>query len=201
MANTLFQDYQKQAARGEIQFRRWPLRAVSLLFYTSSLRSYPDSHHQHKCMGSLCYLLELFSTAPHQAEDSCCRITFLRTVSSAYVALRMAGRPQIDALCSRFSLPGLLRMLFHATWRADVSVVYRRSRTHDPSGGWCRRRARCAGLDQDSYRDHSRKRGPVQRSSERCLYGEAEDGSKCLTWYLHLFSAPYKNIVTNVVVS
>lgn len=144
-ADTLFQDYQKQAACGEIQFRRWPLRAVSLLFYISSPRSYPYSHHQHKCMGSLCYLvLELFSTAPHQAEDSCCRITFLRTVSLAYVALRMARRPRIDFLCSRFSLPGLLRVLFHATWRADVSVVYRRSRTHDPAGGWCRGCARCA---------------------------------------------------------
>jgi hypothetical protein len=32
-ANALFQDYQRQAARGEIQFRRWPLRAVSLLAY------------------------------------------------------------------------------------------------------------------------------------------------------------------------
>ncbi len=30
-ANGLFQDYQKQAAGGEIQFRRWPLRAVSFL--------------------------------------------------------------------------------------------------------------------------------------------------------------------------
>lgn len=30
-ANLLFQEYQGQASRGEIQFRRWPLRAVSLL--------------------------------------------------------------------------------------------------------------------------------------------------------------------------
>jgi hypothetical protein len=29
-ANLLFQEYQRQAAGGEIQFRRWPLRAVSL---------------------------------------------------------------------------------------------------------------------------------------------------------------------------
>ena len=28
-ANALFRDYQRQAACGEIQFRRWPLRAVS----------------------------------------------------------------------------------------------------------------------------------------------------------------------------
>lgn len=32
-ANRLFQEYQAQAARGEIQFRRWPLRAVSLLAF------------------------------------------------------------------------------------------------------------------------------------------------------------------------
>lgn len=29
-ANDLFCEYQKQAATGEIQFRRWPLRTVSL---------------------------------------------------------------------------------------------------------------------------------------------------------------------------
>jgi hypothetical protein len=29
-ANDLFRQYQKQAATGEIQFRRWPLRTVSL---------------------------------------------------------------------------------------------------------------------------------------------------------------------------
>lgn len=32
-ANALFRDYQRQAARGEIQFRRWPLRAVSLFAF------------------------------------------------------------------------------------------------------------------------------------------------------------------------
>lgn len=32
-ANRLFQEYQVQAASGEIQFRRWPLRAVSLLAF------------------------------------------------------------------------------------------------------------------------------------------------------------------------
>lgn len=32
-ANFLFQEYQGQAASGEIQFRRWPLRAVSLLVF------------------------------------------------------------------------------------------------------------------------------------------------------------------------
>ena len=32
-ANRLFQEYQRQAASGEIQFRRWPLRAVSLLAF------------------------------------------------------------------------------------------------------------------------------------------------------------------------
>ena len=35
-ANALFRDYQRQAARGEIQFRRWPLRAVSSLAYFST---------------------------------------------------------------------------------------------------------------------------------------------------------------------
>jgi hypothetical protein len=32
-ANLLFQEYQGQATSGEIQFRRWPLRAVSLLAF------------------------------------------------------------------------------------------------------------------------------------------------------------------------
>ncbi len=32
-ANALFQTYQRQAARGEIQFRRWPLRAVSFYLH------------------------------------------------------------------------------------------------------------------------------------------------------------------------
>jgi hypothetical protein len=40
-ANALFRDYQRQAACGEIQFRRWPLRAVSSfafnLYHTSIL--------------------------------------------------------------------------------------------------------------------------------------------------------------------
>lgn len=64
VANALFQDYQRQAARGEIQFRRWPLRAVSLLAYVFTT-PYPNSHHQHKCMSLLYYvILLLFSTAP-----------------------------------------------------------------------------------------------------------------------------------------
>jgi len=32
----------------------------------------------------------VFSTVPYQAEDSCCQITFHKTVRLAYVALRVA---------------------------------------------------------------------------------------------------------------
>lgn len=38
-ANLLFQEYQGQAASGEIQFRRWPLRAVSLLVFVLPVTS------------------------------------------------------------------------------------------------------------------------------------------------------------------
>ena len=50
-ANTLFEAYQKQASEGIIQFRRWPLRNVSLSIICFRI-FVPCSHHRyekHKC--------------------------------------------------------------------------------------------------------------------------------------------------------
>ena len=63
-------------------------RSVCLHIYSPP--SYLDSHYQHKCM-CLYYLTLLpASTAIYQAEDSCYRTTFRKTVSLIYVVLRLA---------------------------------------------------------------------------------------------------------------
>lgn len=65
-------------------------------------------------MGSYYFVQLMLLTAHYKAEDSCCQITFRRTVRLSYVALRVAGS-KFGILCSWCSLPSMLYMPFPVT--------------------------------------------------------------------------------------
>lgn len=173
----MFRDYQWQAACGEIQFRRWPLRAVSLLaFYlyhigiltpTSTNVWFYVVYSMIPSNGSLTGRGQLLSNyfSQNSTAGLCC--LFPREWLTKF-----------DILCSRRSVPGTLLLSFRMTNKTDARAVYWRCRAHNPAGGRRQGSARCAGIDQASYRDSSGKRSPFQRSPERRLYGKAENGGK-----------------------
>ncbi|KAH9994044.1 hypothetical protein BJV77DRAFT_996606, partial [Russula vinacea] len=84
-ANALFQDYQRQAARGEIQFRRWPLRAVSLLasvvhtYVGGAERTTPLEDGAEAVLGALALIKNRIATALEK------EVPFNEVLSAAYM--------------------------------------------------------------------------------------------------------------------
>jgi hypothetical protein len=171
----LFRDYQRQATCGEIQFRRWPLRAVS----------FSCVHLHATVVLTLTSINVWFYVIPHnpgfqrtldRQRTTVVELLFTKQYVLACVNLRIA-----DIIYHPLQLVPRTRYVAHVDScdeKTDARVVYRRCRANNPAGGRRRGSARCPGIDQASYRDCFRKRRPFQRSPECCLYGETEDGGK-----------------------
>ena len=100
---------------------------------------------------------------PYQAEDNCYRITFHKIVWIGICSCRSEiADSRLVNLHSRRSLPGVMHVLRRISEEIDLEAVYRRGRTNDPSGGWCRSGARRSGSDQTSHRDSTGQKHKFQ---------------------------------------
>jgi hypothetical protein len=116
-ANALFQDYQKQATRGEIQFRRWPLRA-------------------HKCRGQL--LSNYFSQntgSPYQYVGGSERTTPLEDGAQAVLgALELIKNRIATALGKEVPFNEVLSAAYMEKQKMAVSDVISKPHQNTPYG-------------------------------------------------------------------